>query len=82
MPLANVDAGFPPTLLVHGKADTDVPHEQSVLMAEALAAADVEHRLISVEGAEHGLDGAPQTTIDDAERAAASFLQTKLGGHG
>ena len=38
-----VTKDFPPTLLIHGDADTAVPVEQSVQMAEALAAASVEH---------------------------------------
>ena len=33
MPVKNVTADYPPTLLIHGTIDTDVPHEQSVMMA-------------------------------------------------
>ncbi len=29
-PVRNVSATYPPTLLIHGTADTDVPHEESV----------------------------------------------------
>jgi len=36
MPLRNVTPEFPPTLLVHGEADTDVPCAQSVAMAAEL----------------------------------------------
>jgi dipeptidyl aminopeptidase/acylaminoacyl peptidase len=80
MPLANVTASYPPTLLIHGELDTDVPHEQSVLMASALADQHVEHRLISVAGAEHGLADAEQAVVDDVFREATSFLLQHLGG--
>jgi acetyl esterase/lipase len=55
-PVKNVDADYPPTLLLHGDCDTDVPYEQSVLMAEALARQGVEHRLITMAGRGHGFD--------------------------
>ena len=60
MPLKNVTADYPPTLLVHGTADTDVPYEQSQMMAAELDRRGIEHRLLTVEGAEHGLAGAPE----------------------
>jgi len=67
-PLQNVDAAYPPTLLVHGTADSAVPYEQSVLMAEALDRAGVAHELITVPGGGHGFDAdwgkAKQQTID------------------
>ena len=34
-PVQNVGADYPPTLLLHGTDDTDVPYQQSVLMAQA-----------------------------------------------
>jgi acetyl esterase/lipase len=80
MPLNNVSPDYPPTLLIHGDKDTDVPHEQSVLMAAELKKHGVEHRLLSIAGAEHGLAGADRQTIDDANRAAVEFLRQKLGG--
>lgn len=35
-PVRNVTSDFPPTLLIHGELDTDVPYGQSVAMAEVL----------------------------------------------
>ncbi len=42
--------------MLHGDADTDVPYQQSVQMAQALDARKVEHRLITVPGGGHGFD--------------------------
>lgn len=78
MPVRNVARDFPPTLLVHGDADTDVPHEQSVMMAAELQRQGVEHRLISVPGAEHGLAGGDPRLIEEAYRDAGEFLRTHL----
>lgn len=64
-PVRNVTGDFPPTLLVHGTKDTDVPHEQSVVMDRELARHRVAHEFISVAGAGHGLGG-----VDDARVAA------------
>jgi acetyl esterase/lipase len=50
MPIENVAPDHPPTLLIHGTRDTDVPYERSVEMAAALRDGGVEHRLIAVEG--------------------------------
>ncbi len=55
-PLRNVDAAYPPTLLLHGDNDTDVPYEQSLLMAEQLARADIEHELVTIPNGGHGFD--------------------------
>lgn len=78
MPVKNVTAGYPPTLLIHGTADTDVPHEQSVLMAAELERNGVEHRLISIEGGEHGFGGAEPADVEAAYTAAVEFLREHL----
>ena len=49
-PVQNVIPDYPPTLLLHGDQDTDVPYEQSVLMAAALQQAGVEHELVTIPG--------------------------------
>ena len=67
-PLQLVDRAYPPTLLLHGDHDTDVPYEQSVLMAAALRAAGVSHELITIEGGGHGFDQQM-----DAPDVAAAF---------
>ncbi len=55
-PARNVGADCPPTLLLHGDMDTDVPYDQSVLMAHELSRQNVEHRLITMAGLGHGFD--------------------------
>ncbi len=78
MPLANVTKDYPPTLLIHGHTDTDVPYEESVLMADELARQGVPHRLIGLAGAEHGLQGGDRKQIDAAYDAAFAFLREHL----
>ena len=36
MPVRNVTSEYPPTILIHGTHDTDVPYQQSLLLAEQL----------------------------------------------
>jgi len=78
MPVANVTAEYPPTLLVHGDQDTDVPIEQSTLMRDEFAKHKVPHRLITLAGAEHGLAGADPTAIKESNQAAIEFLKKQL----
>ncbi len=78
MPLKNVSTKYPPTLMMHGTADTDVPYEQSRLMAAELQRHNVEHRLITIDGGEHGFGGGDPKAIDAAYSAALEFLQKHL----
>ncbi|WP_342433540.1 alpha/beta hydrolase [Neobacillus sp. FSL H8-0543] len=55
-PLKHVDESFPPTLLLHGTEDEDVPYQQSVLMAEKLASAGVPSKLITIPEGKHVFD--------------------------
>ena len=52
-PLTYVRAGAPPFLIMHGLADNSVPHGQSLLLYEALAAAGNEVTLRLVDGLPH-----------------------------
>ncbi len=75
MAVKNVTADYPPTLLIHGDQDTDVPYEQSVMMVEEFQKHKVEHRLITLAGGEHGLAGADPATIKQAYDDARAFLR-------
>ena len=78
MPVKNVTRDYPPTLLIHGDEDTDVPYEQSLLMAAELKRHGVEHRLIGISKGEHGLEGGDKQKIDEAYEAAFAFLRKHL----
>ena len=47
---------YPPTMLLHGTADTVVPYRQSVKMHKRLVEHGVDSRLVLVDGAEHEHD--------------------------
>jgi len=74
-PLRNVSPAYPPALLIHGTHDTDVPYEQSVLMARKFEQAGVRHELITVEGGGHGLSGTGAAEVDKVYARAVSFLR-------
>ena len=56
-PLRNVSPDYPPTMLLHGDQDTDVPVRQSILMAEELERFRVPHELMILPKRGHGFDG-------------------------
>ena len=76
-PSRNVTVAFPPTVLVHGTEDSDVPHEESELLSARFAAAGVAHEFISLAGVGHGFAGARPEEIEETEGAVAGFLQTQ-----
>lgn len=78
-PLRNVTKNYPPTMLLHGDQDTDVPYEQSVLMAEEFARKQVPHEFVKMPGHGHGFDGgmADPTVIAAFDRVLA-FLKQHL----
>ena len=79
-PASNVTGKFPPTMLLHGDKDTDVPVAQSDQMAALLKQHGVECEYVRVAGAGHGFDGKMN---DAATRAlferAVEFLRVRLG---
>jgi acetyl esterase/lipase len=83
----HVDRDWPPTLLLHGTADTDVPYAQSALMDEALRQAGVSTRLITIDDGPHGfergvtladLTAADQTAVGRACAESIEFLAGRL----
>ena len=78
-PARNVTKKFPPTMLLHGDADTDVPFAQSEQMDAELTKHGVEHEFIRIPNGPHGFDGRMQDPQVAAtfERAVA-FLKAHL----
>ncbi len=76
-PLRNVTPGYPPTLLLHGRKDTDVPFEQSVLIAEELKRQGVDYDFITNADWGHGFDGAglEDPLVREAFDRVLDFLQ-------
>lgn len=80
MPVKNVTSDYPPTLLIHGTADTDVPYEQSTMMADELKKHGVVHHLISVPNAEHDLAGGDPKQIDATYHSVLEFADHHMRG--
>jgi len=78
-PIRNVTKDYPPTLLLHGDKDTDVPYEQSVLMARELERHGVRHEFIPMPGRGHGFDSPLSDPVVSAtfDRVLA-FLRDQL----
>jgi acetyl esterase/lipase len=71
-PIAQVDAADPPTLLVHGIADTLVPPAQSEAFEAVLRKAGVPVEMVMVPGANHGwASKTPAETTAASQRAVA-----------
>ena len=69
-PVRNVTKDYPPTLLIHGTKDTDVPYSLSVQMDKELTAKGVEHQFITIPDGGHGF----RRKVDD-EIAARTYRQ-------
>lgn len=91
-PVLHVTKEYPPTLLLHGDKDRDVPFVESWKMAVALKRYHVRHRLIRMKGYDHLFDvfpggwpsEGPPTELKDqkvieAYDAVLAFLKTELG---
>jgi acetyl esterase/lipase len=77
-PIRNVTKSYPPTLLVHGTKDTDVPYEQSQDMDRELSRRGTTHELITVPGGSHGLGGSDPAVLADIRRRVVAFVRTHL----
>ena len=78
-PVRNVTAKYPPILMLHGTADTDVPYQESADMAEALKKCGGRHELITLTGAGHGLIGGDPKLVEKANARAREFIKEYLG---
>jgi acetyl esterase/lipase len=80
-PIRNVSRDYPPTLLLHGDKDTDVPFEQSVLMAKELNRHGVEYKFIAVPNGSHGFDVAGKGMGDRSIARVFDRVLTFLNRH-
>ncbi|MGI6608936.1 MAG: alpha/beta hydrolase [Limnochordia bacterium] len=59
-PIRLVSNTYPPTLLIHGKKDTDVPFEESIRMGEELEKHNVPYSIMLLDGRDHLFDIYPE----------------------
>jgi len=77
-PVRNITADYPPIVMIHGTADTDVPFEESANMAFELQKHGVWHELLTVPNGGHGLGGGDPRMVEWAHSRALSFIRTQL----
>lgn len=77
-PIRNVTPKYPPTLLIHGTNDTDVPYDQSAMMAKELGRKGVEHELMTIKDAGHGLAGTKPSEVAQVNERVLAFLNRHL----
>jgi dipeptidyl aminopeptidase/acylaminoacyl peptidase len=65
-------------MLVHGTEDTDVPYDLSAAMAKEFERRKVEHKLVTVPGAGHGLAGGDKKLVAEAHAKALNFIKKRL----
>jgi len=80
-PLRHIDEAFPPTVLVHGLNDSDVPSSESDCLAVALRDKRVQHEYHSLPGVGHGFSGASVELVQSTERAVAEFLYARVSSN-
>jgi len=81
-PIRNITEDYPPTLLIHGDIDTDVPCAQSILMAYEMLKIKARHELHLLSGFGHAFD-MPENAMEKPEIAEAFkhvlwFLKTNV----
>lgn len=78
-PVRLVDSQFPPTCLLHGNDDEDVPYEESVHMADVFEEAGISHELITIDGGRHAFDdNMDDPQVQNAFQNVIAFLQGHL----
>jgi acetyl esterase/lipase len=75
-PIYNVTSNYPPTMLLHGGADTDVPFSVAERMTDALEAADVTYELVTRAEWNHVFDQVESDSpaVSEALRQVIAFL--------
>lgn len=73
-PVKNVTREYPPTLMIHGTQDTDVPFEESLKMVEQFKTHGVPYILRPIDKGEHCFDGGDPAQIEDAYNTMREFM--------
>lgn len=77
-PIRNVTPAYPPTFLIHGTKDTDVPYAQSAAMDKELSRVGVVHEFITVKDGPHGLGGVDKTVVANLYERVMAFLNKQM----
>jgi len=79
-PIQNISGRYPPTILLHGETDTDVPFRQSAMMSVELEKQGIPYELVSDPAWGHGFDGRNRddTSVKEAFEKILSFLEEHL----
>ncbi|MUV38272.1 hypothetical protein JNUCC1_02110 [Lentibacillus sp. JNUCC-1] len=78
-PVHLAETDFPPTLLLHGDADQDVPYSESLKMKEKLTQLGVDNQLITIPGGEHSFDQKMEDpNVQDVFKQVLAFLNKQL----
>lgn len=80
LPIKHITPEFPPTMLIHGTEDEEVPFEQSKLLADEMTRQRVDHRFIAVPGAGHTLAGGDPKLVHEVYAELVPFLDRHLKG--
>jgi acetyl esterase/lipase len=76
-PVDQVRPGVPPTLILHGTADTVTPYAGAVAFRDAMRRAGNECELVAHEGGKHGYLMWEQDVWDDAMARTERFLRAR-----
>ncbi|HUT33485.1 MAG TPA: alpha/beta hydrolase [Planctomycetota bacterium] len=77
-PVRNITPQYPPIVMLHGTADTDVPCQESLDMADQLKKNGVRYELFAIPGSGHGLGGGDRQLVDKAMARAREFIKEML----
>lgn len=80
-PIQNISPEYPPTILLHGEKDIDIPFKQSVLMADSLKHQGVSYELVINPNWGHEFDwygGLEDPEVKEAYNRVLQFLEKHL----
>ncbi len=79
-PVRNITAKYPPIVMLHGTADTDVPCQKSRDMADQLKQNGVYYEMHELPGVGHGFGGGDYQLVMKARLRSYQFIQEVLSG--